>query len=324
MRARTDFGTSVALLVRGIRYASGRSQPKLASDLRTSVEAIKQIERGERKCRLNSELYPRLVAEGVPAALLAETTESDKQRVCQAIAYLRSLKVPDEILGEWTSTLGVPSSPTAPVLYRVDVSRLSGEDDDLCSRHTYYTRQGLIESGGEDLCVATERFSMTLLPPRLQAKAITQSYGKGTLARKVARVYQHRAESLVRNMKAGRVQRICALFLEGPTKSMLGSPEDRRAAGNFLRLLAADGRLVLRLLADRSMSETDRARFSSMVVCAPYVAVASSDQVYSSKLRRERRVEQDTPYAYEQLDLVRAHAATALPVSVDEFLEIAS
>jgi transcriptional regulator with XRE-family HTH domain len=323
-RARTDYGRSLALIVRGIRSQEPRrSQEQLARDLGVTLPAIKQIERGERKSRLNCHLLNKLVAEGVPAALLAETTEPDRQRVRDVLGYLRHLKVPAEKLGEWSSTLGLRPTNDAPVLYRVDVSPMSGEDD-LFSRLGYYRMQSWIENESEALCIATERFAMTLLPPRLQASAIESSYGTGPLARTLARVYQERAASVVSGLKTGRVRSICAVFLEASTRSMFSSAEDREAVRTFLRELGANGRLELRLLADNALTDLERARFSSIVISAPRVAVASSDQAYNSVVCRERRVERETPYAHEQRDLVQTHSEAGRRLSVDELLELAS
>lgn len=131
--ARTDYGRSLALIFRGVRYARRKSQEELAETLEISVPSVKQIERGQRKERLNYELSETLATEGVPAALFAETTEPDRQRVRDVLAYLRYLKVPSQKIDEWTSLLDVAPVNDSSILYRVDVSLMSREED-LLSR----------------------------------------------------------------------------------------------------------------------------------------------------------------------------------------------
>src|SRR5260370_27249674 len=98
------------------------------------------------------------------------------------------------------------------MLYRVDVSPMSGKDD-LFSRLSYYRMQGYVERDSEALCIATERPTMSLLPPRLQAAAITKSYGTGSLAQELAAIYQERAASVIRDFTTGRIRSIRAAFL---------------------------------------------------------------------------------------------------------------
>jgi len=323
---RTEYGRALALFIHGFRETQRMTQARLAELVHVRTHTIQEIEWGFRKVRLNSGLRDGLGKIGLPREALGQPT------IAAAMTYLRTQGVPRERIREWKAALGIEprgEEQGEQILLHSTLADLSkegagGAEEEIFRRLAYYTAQADIEGDAEEVLLATPIVSMTIVPPSWQAREIEASYGASVPAQCLIHRYQSRAASVVCGVQSGRIHRLRALSLAGPTRRFLSSAKNSGRLHQFdafLRGLDVHRALDLRLLDDGTLRGTDRERFSAIAIRGKgRIAVAVSDQAYDSAVHRERRVERDTPYTREQFELLEEYWQAGRPVTINELV----